>query len=101
MAGAWTGDGRSVVSGITGPCSCSPWRTLTSATRCRGRCGFELAARLANQHAGASARRLCGGTLRSRHQYRIALDEWGYADGRVAPSGRMTSAQAALIDAEP
>jgi hypothetical protein len=70
-------------------------------TRCRDAAASKLAARLANQHAGASARRPCGGTLRSRHQHRIALDEWGYADGRVAPSGRMTSAQAALIDAEP
>ena len=43
----------------------------------------------------------CQGTLLSRYQYRIDIDEWGYRDGRVRPTGRMTSGQAKAMDREP
>jgi len=33
---------------------------------------------------------LCQGTLLSRAQYLPDITQWGYADGRVAPHGRMT-----------
>ena len=45
--------------------------------------------------------RLCGGTLLSRYQYRVDLDRWGYRDGRVRPTGRLTAKQAAALDREP
>jgi hypothetical protein len=34
---------------------------------------------------------VCQGTLLSRAQYLPDVTQWGYADGRVAPYGRMTS----------
>ena len=43
---------------------------------------------------------VCQGTLLSRYQYRIDLDEWGYRDGRVRPTGRMTWRQAKAMDRE-
>jgi hypothetical protein len=45
--------------------------------------------------------RVCQGTLLSRRQYRIDLDEWGYRDGRLRPHGRMTRREARTIDREP
>jgi hypothetical protein len=44
---------------------------------------------------------VCQGTLLSRYQYRIDVDEWAYRDGRVRPSGRMTRGQAKAMDREP
>ena len=61
----------------------------------------ELVGRLEPELAGKSAENpLCRGTLLSRYQYRIDLDEWGYRDGRVRPSGKMTRRQAHAMDRE-
>jgi Nucleotidyl transferase of unknown function (DUF2204) len=38
---------------------------------------------------------LCRGTLFSREQYEIDVDEWGYRDARLAPVGHMTNADVA------
>lgn len=38
----------------------------------------------------APERRICNGTLLSRAQYLIDVDQWGYLDARLEPSGRMT-----------
>ena len=43
---------------------------------------------------------VCQGTLLSRYQYRIDVDQWGYRDGRIRPNGRMTRRQAAALDRE-
>ena len=64
----------------------------------------DLLARLERELAGeppAPSAPLCQGTLLSRYQYRIDLERWGYRDGRVRPSGRMTPRQAAVLDREP
>jgi hypothetical protein len=37
--------------------------------------------------------KVCQGTLLSRAQYLVDVDEWGYEDARVAPRGAMTEAQ--------
>ncbi|MGE0443662.1 MAG: nucleotidyltransferase [Vicinamibacterales bacterium] len=37
--------------------------------------------------------KVCQGTLLSRAQYLVDLDEWGYEDARLAPRGKMTGAQ--------
>jgi hypothetical protein len=59
----------------------------------------ELSDRLrAELDAPPTAERVCQGTLLSRYQYRIDLDEWGYRDGRVCPNGRMTRRQARALD---
>jgi len=50
--------------------------------------------------ASPSAQRLCLGTLLSRYQYQIDLRAWGYGDGRVQPTGRLTARQAAGLDRE-
>jgi hypothetical protein len=39
--------------------------------------------------------RLCQGTLLSRAQYLVDLDQWGYEDARLTPRGRMTREQIA------
>ncbi len=44
--------------------------------------------------------RPCRGTLLSRRQYRVDLDEWGYADGRLAPWGRLSPHDLETIDAD-
>jgi hypothetical protein len=60
-----------------------------------------LAERLGEElDAPAPDENLCRGTLLSRYQYRIDLDEWGYRDGRIRPDGRMTRRQARAIDRE-
>lgn len=38
----------------------------------------------------APERRICNGTLLSRAQYLIDIEQWGYLDARLEPSGRMT-----------
>jgi hypothetical protein len=37
--------------------------------------------------------KVCQGTLLSRAQYLVDLDEWGYEDARLTPRGNMSSAQ--------
>jgi hypothetical protein len=39
--------------------------------------------------------RVCDGTLLSRQQYLIDINERGYADGRLAPRGEMSTAEIA------
>ena len=39
--------------------------------------------------------KVCQGTLLSRSQYLVDVDEWGYEDARVQPRGSMTDAQVA------
>ena len=48
-----------------------------------------LAAELDTDEAGAD--KLCRGTVVSRQQYLIDVQQWGYADGRLAPHGNMTA----------
>jgi hypothetical protein len=40
-----------------------------------------------------SAARVCNGTLLSREQYLIDIEQWGYKDPRLQPTGTMTDAQ--------
>jgi hypothetical protein len=40
--------------------------------------------------------KVCQGTLLSRAQYLVDIDEWGYEDARLAPRGAMTEEQIAL-----
>lgn len=47
-----------------------------------------LAVELTNN---APVRKLCNGTILSRQQYLIDIDEWGYLDGREAPRGNMSA----------
>jgi hypothetical protein len=37
--------------------------------------------------------KVCQGTLLSRAQYLVDIDEWGYEDARVMPRGSMTPEQ--------
>jgi hypothetical protein len=37
--------------------------------------------------------KVCQGTLLSRAQYLVDVDEWGYDDARAEPRGKMTQAQ--------
>ena len=39
--------------------------------------------------------KVCQGTLLSRAQYLVDIDEWGYEDARLAPRGAMTPEQVA------
>ena len=39
--------------------------------------------------------KLCQGTLLSRAQYLVDIDEWGYEDARLHPRGAMTEDQIA------
>jgi hypothetical protein len=39
--------------------------------------------------------KVCQGTLLSRSQYLVDVDEWGYDDARIQPRGNMTEAQVA------
>ena len=43
----------------------------------------------------APVRKLCNGTILSRQQYLIDIDEWGYLDGREEPRGNMSPAEIA------
>ena len=50
----------------------------------------KLVARLAGELADGSGRdRVCNGTLLSRAQYLVDIDQWNYFDGRITPRGRM------------
>lgn len=54
----------------------------------------ELAARLAADIDDTSTNgRVCHGTLLSRAQYLIDVEEWGYEDARLAPGGPMSRAE--------
>ena len=53
----------------------------------------DLAAKLLEEPAGVGDGRLCAGPLLSRTQYVIDTEEWGYADPRLAPLGRMNAEQ--------
>ena len=37
--------------------------------------------------------KVCQGTLLSRAQYLVDVDEWGYEDARAVPRGNMTEEQ--------
>ena len=51
----------------------------------------ELLERLRHeQHAGGPRQGVCGGTLLSREQYLVDVEQHGLRDGRLAPLGRMT-----------
>jgi hypothetical protein len=39
---------------------------------------------------------VCRGTILSRHQYAVDLEEWGYRDGRLPPEGRMSQTDVML-----
>lgn len=49
-----------------------------------------LIERLTAERPMAGSRWLCRGTLLSRAQYLVDVDEWGYLDARVPPFGRLT-----------
>ena len=40
--------------------------------------------------------KVCQGTLLSRAQYLVDVEEWGYEDARVTPRGSMTEEQIAV-----
>jgi hypothetical protein len=56
------------------------------------------------QHTPPPDRRVCQGTLLSREQYLIDVEQWGYEDARLAPRGPMTATDigcwTAAIDGE-
>jgi len=43
----------------------------------------------------APRHRVCQGTILSREQYLLDIDEWGYRDARLQPNGAMTNRQIA------
>ncbi len=56
----------------------------------------ELLGRLeAEIDAPASRERLCRGTLLSRAQYLVDVEEWGFRDARLPPTGTMTGREVA------
>ncbi|MEM5786567.1 MAG: nucleotidyltransferase [Syntrophobacteraceae bacterium] len=58
----------------------------------------ELMARLEPELANAPAERVCRGTLISRAQYKIDVDEHGFEDSRLIPNGKMTKKQISKWD---
>jgi hypothetical protein len=48
---------------------------------------------LAELDAPTRDSKVCQGTLLSRAQYLVDIDEWGYEDARIQPRGNMTEAQ--------
>jgi hypothetical protein len=54
----------------------------------------ELTARLDTWEP--SGDRICRGTLLSRSQYLVDLEQWGYRDARLLPRGTMTAEQIAV-----
>jgi hypothetical protein len=52
-----------------------------------------LESELAPDSAAGDRERWCRGTLLSRLQYRIDVEEWGYRDARLRPAGAMTQQQ--------
>ena len=56
----------------------------------------ELSARFAGDRADEpSLAGRCNGTVLSREQYLVDVHQWGYEDGRLAPSGNMTAREIA------
>jgi hypothetical protein len=55
----------------------------------------ELTGRLQAEPGEAPGDRVCRGTLLAAVSYLSAVEDWGYADARVAPRGRMTPEQVA------
>ncbi len=45
----------------------------------------------ADQPAPAGAEKVCQGTLLSRQQFLVDTQDWGYKDGRLPPTGRMSA----------
>jgi hypothetical protein len=60
-------------------------------TRVPARIVRELWARLEGELAHDGDERVCNGTMLSREQYLIDVEEWDYEDPRVAPRGTMSS----------
>jgi hypothetical protein len=61
----------------------------------------ELVGRLdAELRAPAPEEPVCQGTLLSRYQYRVDVDDWGQRDGRMPPSGKMTPEAVEEMDRE-
>lgn len=57
----------------------------------------ELAGRLEDETVTAAAdERVCQGTLLSRAQYVVDIEQWGYHDPRLAPTGNMTTHETAI-----
>jgi hypothetical protein len=56
----------------------------------------DLFCRMRGEAKKTDSERLCNGTLLSRSQYRIDIDEWAYKDARLKPAGNMTEKDAAL-----
>jgi hypothetical protein len=59
-------------------------------TRVPERIVRDLAARLEGELTHDAADRVCNGTMLSREQYLIDVEEWDYEDARVAPRGTMS-----------
>jgi hypothetical protein len=55
----------------------------------------ELMGRLDPELTRPATERVCQGTLVSRAQYLVDVEQWGYADPRLAPQGNMTEAERA------
>ena len=56
----------------------------------------ELSARLAEEVAQPdSEEKLCYGTIISRQQYLLDIDQWGFIDARLAPLGNMNKKEIA------
>jgi hypothetical protein len=55
----------------------------------------ELIARLRSELDSPAPGKVCNGTLVSRQQYLVDVNDWGYEDGRLVPRGGMTLQQIA------
>jgi Nucleotidyl transferase of unknown function (DUF2204) len=53
----------------------------------------ELMGRLDTELTRPARERACQGTLISRAQYLVDVEQWGYTDPRLAPEGNMTTAE--------
>ncbi|MGH7848179.1 MAG: nucleotidyltransferase [Candidatus Binatia bacterium] len=56
----------------------------------------DLFCRMRAEAKEVSPERVCNGTLLSRTQYRMDIEEWAYKDARLKPVGNMTEQEAAL-----
>jgi hypothetical protein len=75
-----------VIFGFIYPCE----RTRVPAAVVR-----ELMGRLDKELTRPADERVCQGTLISRAQYLVDVEQWGYSDPRLAPRGNMTPAERA------
>ena len=56
----------------------------------------ELAGRLAEEtHSGNAGDKICYGTIISRQQYLMDVNQWGYEDARLQPRGNMSAEEVA------